>query len=62
MEKDPVCGMTVKSGEAAGHILYQGKNYYFCSVACKDRFDRGPQPFLVKKTVEGETVGQVKES
>ena len=48
METDPVCGMTVGSGEEAGSSEYQGKTYYFCSAACKGRFDRNPRPFVQK--------------
>ena len=61
MEKDPVCGMIVKTDEAAGRSGYQGKSYFFCSVACKERFDRTPQTFAVKQMVEAETVGRVDE-
>ena len=62
MEKDPVCGMIVKTDEAAGRSEYQGKSYFFCSVACKDRFDRNAQTFVVKKLVDEETVGQIDRS
>ena len=58
MEKDPVCGMIVKTDEAAGRSEYQGKSYFFCSVTCKERFDRSPQTFTVKRLLEDETVGQ----
>ena len=62
MEKDPVCGMIVKTDEAAGRSAYQGKSYFFCSVACKERFDRSAQTFAVKKMLEQETVGQADKS
>jgi Cu+-exporting ATPase len=52
MDKDPVCGMTVESGEQAGDSTYQGKTYHFCSDACKEQFDRNPRPF-VQKALEG---------
>jgi Cu+-exporting ATPase len=58
MEKDPVCGMIVKTDEAAGRSEYQGKSYFFCTVSCKERFDRSPQTFTVKRLLEDETVSQ----
>jgi Cu+-exporting ATPase len=30
-EKDPVCGMLVEPGRAAGSIVQYGKDYFFCS-------------------------------
>jgi P-type Cu+ transporter len=44
--KDPVCGMDVVSDEAAGFSRVGGTTYYFCSKACKQRFDADPQSFL----------------
>ncbi len=55
MDKDPVCGMTVSRGEEAGSSQYQDKTYYFCSPDCKRQFDRNPQQYVVKKTVDSET-------
>ena len=62
MEKDPVCGMNVKTDEAAGRSEYQGKSYFFCAVSCKERFDRNPQTFVVKRMLEDETVSQADRS
>jgi Cu+-exporting ATPase len=56
MEKDPVCGMLVKTDEAAGRSAYQGKSYFFCAVACKETFDRNPERYAVKRIIEAETV------
>ena len=58
MEKDPVCGMIVKTDEAAGRSEYQGKSYFFCAVTCKERFDRNPQTFTVKRLLDEETVSR----
>jgi Cu(I)/Ag(I) efflux system membrane fusion protein len=49
--KDPVCGMDVDEAsatEAGRTSKYQGQTYYFCSDACKQRFDNAPQSFLGK--------------
>jgi P-type Cu+ transporter len=62
LEKDPVCGMNVKTDEAGGRTTYQGKSFFFCSVSCKERFDRNPQTFAVKKMLDQETVGQADKS
>jgi Cu+-exporting ATPase len=48
MDKDPVCGMAVSRSDVAGSSKYQDKTYYFCSPACKERFDADPAPFLVQ--------------
>ncbi|MBM3313766.1 YHS domain-containing protein [candidate division WOR-3 bacterium] len=43
---DPVCGMAVNQKGAAGGASFQGKTYYFCGAACKDRFEKEPQKYL----------------
>src|SRR5215475_2581346 len=43
---DPICGMQVDPARAAGTSTYEGKNYYFCSTSCKDRFDADPAQAL----------------
>ena len=52
MDKDPVCGMTVARDELGGETAYQGKTYYFCSPACKERFDEDPARFLLQRLTE----------
>ena len=42
MEKDVVCGMQVDPAKAAGTSTYSGKTYYFCTEACKAKFDANP--------------------
>jgi Cu+-exporting ATPase len=44
--KDPVCGMMVVPAKAAGKAEHAGKNYYFCSKGCAERFSREPEKFL----------------
>ncbi len=39
---DPVCGMQVEEGKAAGTSEHAGKTYYFCSRGCKEKFDADP--------------------
>lgn len=42
---DPVCGMSIDPKSAAGSSQYEGKSYYFCSKACKTKFDGNPRQF-----------------
>lgn len=43
---DPVCKMQVARSGAAGHIIFEGDHYYFCSIECVKRFVRSPANFL----------------
>jgi Cu+-exporting ATPase len=52
-EKDPVCGMMVDPGRAAGRIEHAGKTYYFCSKRCAERFSIEPQKFLAAPGTAG---------
>ena len=46
MEKDVVCGMQVDPSKAAGKSECDGRTYYFCSKACKTKFDAAPQKYV----------------
>ena len=39
MVKDPVCKMEVDEKNSKFSTTYKSKSYYFCSQACKDKFD-----------------------
>ncbi|MEK6281663.1 MAG: heavy metal translocating P-type ATPase [Acidobacteriota bacterium] len=45
---DPVCGMTVNPESAAGSYNFKGKDYYFCSTHCLNKFREDPEQFLHK--------------
>ena len=47
--KDPVCGMTVDPTHAAA-AARAGSTYYFCSAACRDKFERAPEQYLGAST------------
>ncbi|MFQ5441593.1 MAG: heavy metal translocating P-type ATPase [Thermodesulfobacteriota bacterium] len=47
MAHDPVCGMDIKPEEAKAKSAFKGVEVYFCSTACKEKFDAGPASFLV---------------
>ena len=46
MVKDPVCNMKVDERTPAATSKYKGKTYYFCTIACKEEFDRNPERYL----------------
>ena len=46
MAKDPVCGMIVDEKTPAAKSEYQGKVYYFCCAACKEKFDKEPVRYI----------------
>jgi uncharacterized membrane protein YraQ (UPF0718 family)/YHS domain-containing protein len=41
MPKDPTCGMEV-ARESAIELLRDGREYFFCSAACRDKFLKAP--------------------
>ena len=51
--EDPVCGMSVDPGKAAGKQEFGGKTYYFCSKRCAERFAAEPQKFLAAPGTAG---------
>ncbi|MFQ6082060.1 MAG: YHS domain-containing protein [Candidatus Aminicenantia bacterium] len=46
MAKDLVCGMEVNEQGAAATSKYQERTYYFCSQACKEKFDAEPEKYI----------------
>ena len=46
MVTDPVCKMTIKEKDAAGMSVYNGATYHFCSMSCKEDFDKKPEAYL----------------
>ena len=46
MATDPVCKMQVDQENAAGHTNYNGKDYYFCSKSCEEKFEHDPEQYL----------------
>jgi YHS domain-containing protein len=45
MAKDPVCGMTVSKDAAPAKESYKGHTFYFCSDACKEKFEQSPDKY-----------------
>ncbi|MCL7383103.1 MAG: YHS domain-containing protein [Thaumarchaeota archaeon] len=46
MAKDPVCGMMVDEKNAKYVSEYKARRYYFCSLTCKNLFDKNPEKYL----------------
>ena len=42
---DPVCGMYVEEQHDLS-AEHEGKKYYFCSVGCKERFEKEPHRYI----------------
>jgi adenylate cyclase len=42
---DVVCGMRIDREDAAATAEYEGETYYFCSEACREAFEAGPDSF-----------------
>lgn len=45
MMKDPVCGMMVDEAKTQFKSKHDGKEFYFCSVQCKQTFDKDPHKY-----------------
>jgi len=54
MVKDVICGMDVEESNAAGVSVYKGKNYYFCSTVCKQKFDASPEAYFKSDAADGD--------
>jgi Cu+-exporting ATPase len=46
LERDPVCGMNVNPATAKHVYGHQGKDYYFCSAPCVEKFKAAPAKYL----------------
>jgi Cu+-exporting ATPase len=53
MATDPVCSMQVDEKTAAGSSLFESRNYLFCSVGCKKKFEANPSAYVGKPAVAG---------
>ncbi len=56
---DPVCGISLDAAQAKGASLtseWKGNMYFFCSPACKDKFDKAPMMYHAKCPVCNATV------
>jgi len=44
--KDPVCGMELTYETTQARSEYNGQTYYFCSMSCKEDFDKDPEKYV----------------
>jgi P-type Cu+ transporter len=44
--RDPVCGMNVDTEKTDLHYEYKGKQYFFCSKHCLEKFQKNPDKIL----------------
>jgi Cu+-exporting ATPase len=44
--KDPVCGMTARTGAGSRSATHGGHTYYFCGEGCRTRFAADPERYL----------------
>lgn len=46
---DPVCGMKADSSSAPLALDARGRSYYFCSMTCRDEFQKNPERYAAKR-------------
>jgi Cu+-exporting ATPase len=56
---DPVCQMTIDGKDAVARSEYRGTTYYFCSLPCKEDFDKAPDDYIEKKISAMPTVEEL---
>jgi uncharacterized protein len=49
---DPVCGMQVRTSDAAASSTIEGAEYFFCAERCQSRFAQDPQKYLAMSPTE----------
>jgi len=52
MAQDQVCGCEVDENAAQFKTEYQGKTYYFCTEACKAKFEAHPDKWSKEPAVK----------
>jgi len=45
--KDPVCGMSVDPATAKHNVVHDGREYFFCSKRCLEKFSADPSRYLM---------------
>jgi YHS domain-containing protein len=49
MERDPVCGTTIRPGMEVASVNLHGNTYHFCSQECRDEFMKNPTQYSGKE-------------
>jgi len=50
---DLVCGMELRGQEAKEYLVYDGREYFFCSVGCRAEFQRHPEDYSIRSKNSG---------
>jgi len=53
---DPVCGMQVEVANAPAHRRYDGRDYWFCSDRCAERFVASPERYTKPDAMSSDDV------
>jgi len=48
MATDPVCNMPLDDRHVKESLVYEGREYYFCSVGCRAEFERHAEDYVEK--------------
>ena len=57
--RDPICGMNVDVSAPVAVRKRSGQTYYFCSLRCAERFDRGEESTTMNEDPNGDAVDPI---
>ncbi len=52
MLDDPVCGLCLHPDDTAAQSIYDEDLFYFCSIKCKEEFDKYPDKYGKKVEIQ----------
>lgn len=50
--RDVVCDMQFKPSKAVAIVSYEGRDFYFCTDACRRQFERDPIKYALRAQPE----------
>lgn len=59
---DPVCGMSTDDPDEYIHDTHEGKDYYFCSEHCRQKFRENPEQYSSRQNGGGDSGSQEKDT
>ena len=57
--RDPICGMNVDVTAPVAVRQRNGQTYYFCSIRCAERFDRGEESTPMQEDLNGDVIDPI---
>ncbi|OGW81615.1 MAG: 1-phosphofructokinase [Omnitrophica bacterium RIFCSPHIGHO2_02_FULL_51_18] len=51
-KRDVVCGMSVDPGVSSFSVVFDGQDYRFCSLKCRESFQKNPRHFIEVETIK----------